>query len=357
MMLSLSISFLLLIQVVLCDKKFESSAKLRGNAAPRISDKENTRTADKSMEDTMVATVEMFPGKLAEKRELVFRRLMPEDFMELSLWTYMETVEAEEEDLDLYSRFLALMKAAGKTDALSTLTGITLLAPSDDAISRNMKDFLLAADNIHILQEVMNYHIVPRVVSFLSSEFKNTINGIASTTTFTVAGDNLNLSLDQNGFYINGVTNVLAYALTNESILYRIDRLLIPPSMNGVIPEELFLENSQPKENIQADIAYEFPVAIPDGFFMSNTITDSGTLSDMPSFVPSDVPSSHPSSAPSSLPSDTPSILPDFVIEVPSGIDSDSPSLSPSDIPSNTLSDVPSVIPSDVPTTVSINLS
>jgi uncharacterized surface protein with fasciclin (FAS1) repeats len=355
MMLVLSLFLLLSIQAVLCEKLSDSSAKLRGNAAFRLSEG-GTITVNEWIDETLVENVDMFPGKPTDKKESSSRRLMPENFMELSLWTYMETVDAEEQDLDLYTRFLAMMKAAGMTDALSTLTGITLLAPSDDAISRNMKDFLLAADNIHVLQEVMNYHVIPHVLSFLSSEFKATINGVASSTTFTVAGENLNLSVDQNGFYINGVTNVLAYALTNQSILYRIDRLLIPPSVNGLIPEELLLENSKINERIQADIAYEFPIAIPDGFFMSNSISELGTFSDMPSIVSSDVPSSSPSTNPSSVPSDTPSILPDFTSAVPSGFGSDAPSLSPSDVPSNVLSNTPSRSPSDVPSTFPSNV-
>jgi uncharacterized surface protein with fasciclin (FAS1) repeats len=271
-----------------------------------------------------------------------------DDLMELGLLNYMETVKAVGEDTGLYSKFLELMTAAGETDTLSTASGITVLAPSDGAISQNMKDFLLAAENFQILQVVMNYHMVPSVVSFLSPQFQQTINGIASTTILTISGDMLQLSLDKNGFYINGVINALSYALANESILYRIDRLLIPPSMNGIIPEDLLLENSQVKESILADIAYEFPILIPDDFFTFNVNTSSGQVSGPPSMLPVDFPSTAPISVPKLVFSDAPSFFLQGSAE-PFELGSDAPSLTPSDAPSLSPSDAPSLSPSNAP--------
>jgi uncharacterized surface protein with fasciclin (FAS1) repeats len=328
---------LLTIQAVACVKTSDSTFSIRGNAASQRSEKIATKVVERFDE--------------------------AEDLMELGLLNYMETVKAEGDDISLYTQFLALVNAAGEADTLSSSSGITLLAPSNDAISQNMKDFLLAAENSQILQVVLNYHMIPSVVSFISPDFQQTINGRSSTTMMTVAGEMVELSLDPNGFYVNGVTNALGYALTNESILYRIDRLLIPPSTNGLIPEELLLENSQSKESLPADIAYEFPILIPDDFFTFNVDTSSEPLPGSPSMLPVDFPSSAPSSvtksesagpapleigsdAPSLTPSDAPSLSPS---DAPSLSPSDSPSLSPSDAPSLSPSDAPSDSPSDAP--------
>ena len=374
------------IPAAVCVKTTDSNSALRGNVASRFGSAESVALP---IPESEVDIDELWNGKNPERKDREVRRLVPEDFMELSLWTYMETVEAADPDLNVYTRFLALMQAAGKDDALTTFTGITLFAPGDDAITGNMKDFLLAEENDHILREVMNYHILPRVLSYLGSEFKNNVDGVSSSTTFTVAGDNLEFELDQNGFYINRRTNVLAYALANESLLYRIDRLLIPPSMNAFIPEELLLENSQQIHTIPADLAFEFPIAIPDGFFTSNAIIDLVSLFDTPSIVPSDAPSFSlsdtpsitPSDAPSITPSDSPSIAPsallsfassdvpsqsvplDVVSAVPSDISSDAPSSISSELSSDLSSDVPSFISSelssdlssDVPTSLPIS--
>jgi uncharacterized surface protein with fasciclin (FAS1) repeats len=317
---------LLTIQAAVCVKLNDSTSAMRGNVVLQHSEKIPT--------------------------EVVERFDEADDLMELGLLNYMETVKAVGEDTGLYSKFLELMTAAGETDTLNNANGITILAPSDGAISPNMKDFLLAAENFQILQVVMNYHMIPSVVSFLSPQFQQTTNGIATTTLLTVAGDMLQLSLDQNGFYINGIIKALAYALANESILYRIDRLLIPPSTNGLIPEELLVENSQVKESVLADISYEFPILIPDDFFTFNVNTSPGPVTDAPSMIPVDFPSTAPSSVPKSVFSDAPSI---FLQDSPApfAIGSDAPSLTPSDAPSLSPSDAPSFIPSDVPSFVS----
>lgn len=309
------------------------------------------------------------------------RYLQPEELMTLSLWDYMDHVDKTYSGNDEYSRFRSLVAAADRKDDLNFLTGITLLAPNNDAISREIKDFLLESDNKYILQEIVEYHMIPWVVSFLSPEFKRN----SKVTTFTVAGENIDISVNKNGLLFNKHAHAIAYALANESLLYKIDRLLIPPSMNSEIPEEVLLTNSKKTDNKTiADKAYELPIVIPDGFLVevgANTddvavqasVVPSTVISDSPSTMPSDAPSSSPSDSPSMIPSDAPSMSPSLV---PSTVPSDIPSMfpvessspnipsivaedsigssssPPSQLPSSSPSDVPSSIPSSVPSSI-----
>jgi uncharacterized surface protein with fasciclin (FAS1) repeats len=316
----------------------------------------------------------------------VHRYLLPEDLMALSLWEYMDKVDDISVDDDEYSRFKALITAADRKDDLKELSGITLLAPHNDAISRDMKDFLLGPGNEKILEKIIEYHMIPRIVSFLSSEFKQQFrNGVATVTTFTVSGENIDISVDKNGLNFNKYTHAIAYALTNESILYKIDRLLIPPSLNSKIQEDLLRKNSKGTDaNVKPNTDYEFPIAIPNSFLENGAITSdvpSMILSDSPSITPSlspsDAPSLSPSDAPSLSPSDAPSISP---TNAPSTIPSDIPSIFPvkaplaitngivsedniagstaipSHVPSSTPSSIPSNVPSSIPSTISSSM-
>ena len=269
------------------------------------------------------------------------RDLELEDLLELSLWDYMDQVDKKYSETSQYSRFRSLVTAADRKDDLSELTGITLLAPIDDGISREIKDFLLEPQNKEILNEFVEYHIIPRVISFLSPEFEQT----STVTTFTLAGENMDISVNVKGVHFNQRSNAVAYALTNESILYKIDRLLIPPSMNSKIPEEVLMTNMKNTDNVfVADVNYEFPIAIPDDFWgEGNDGTDDAAeiLSDIPSTVPSDSPSFIPSDTPSSSPSDFPSTSPSHV-----------PSIYPSTAPSTIPSDIPSIFPVKAPAVI-----
>jgi uncharacterized surface protein with fasciclin (FAS1) repeats len=287
-------------------------------------------------------------SRLRNKHD-VSRSLLPEDLMTLNLWEYMEKVDEKFDNNDEYSRFKALITAADRKDDLKELTGITLLAPNNDAISRDMKDFLLQSGNEKVLEKIVEYHMIPRIVSFLSSEFNQITNGIATITTFTVSGDNIDISVDKNGLHFNKYTDAISYALTNESILYKINRVLIPPSLNSEIPEEILMQNMKRKdENEKSDKSYEFPITVPNSFLFSgdsDSTIDSTKISDAPSMIPSDSPSISPlvfSDPPSITPSDTPSISPS---DVPSMMMSDIPSNRPSMMPSTTQSDIPSLFP------------
>jgi uncharacterized surface protein with fasciclin (FAS1) repeats len=309
------------------------------------------------------------------------RHLLPEDLMTLSLWDYMEKVDKTFSEKDQYARFRALVAGADLKDDLMELTGITLLAPTDSGISREIKDFLLQSENKVILREVVEYHMIPRVISFLSPELKQA----SKVTTFTVAGVDIDISVNGKELSFNKMANAVAYALINESIIYKIDRLLIPPSMNSRIPEEVLATNMKKTDKIVGpDLSYEFPITLPDTLLVDGDVdpddkpteipdNQSPVPSDSPSMAPSDSPSMAPSVAPSmspsigfsTAPSDVPSMFPveppvvklplivfDDVSDIPSSQPSQYPSSSPSDVPSSIPSDLPSSIQSNVPSSI-----
>ena len=293
----------------------------------------------------------------------------------------MEKVDKTFSEKGQYARFRSLVAGADLKDDLMELTGITLLAPTDSGISREIKDFLLQSENKAILREVVEYHMIPRVISFLSPELKQA----SKVTTFTVAGVDIDISINGKELSFNKMANAVAYALINESILYKIDRLLIPPSMNSRIPEEVLATNMKKTDKIVGpDLSYEFPITLPDTLLVDSDVDPDDTTteipdnqspvpSDSPSMAPSDSPSMAPSVAPSmspsigfsTAPSDVPSMFPveppvvkrplivfDDVSDIPSSQPSQYPSSSPSDVPSSIPSDLPSSIQSNVPSSI-----
>ena len=319
--------------------------------------------------------------QLDDDKNEIRRHLLPEDLMTLSLWDYMEKVDKTFSEKGQYARFRSLVAGADLKDDLMELTGITLLAPTDSGISREIKDFLLQSENKAILREVVEYHMIPRVISFLSPELKQA----SKVTTFTVAGVDIDISVNGKELSFNKMANAVAYALINESILYKIDRLLIPPSMNSRIPEEVLATNMKKTDKIVGpDLSYEFPITLPDTLLVDSDVDPDDTTteipdnqspvpSDSPSMAPSDSPSLVPSVAPSmspsigfsTAPSDVPSMFPveppvvkrplivfDDVSDIPSSQPSQYPSSSPSDVPSSIPSDLPSSIQSNVPSSI-----
>ena len=319
--------------------------------------------------------------QLDDDKNEIRRHLLPEDLMTLSLWDYMEKVDKTFSEKSQYARFRSLVAGADLKDDLMELTGITLLAPTDSGISREIKDFLLQSENKAILREVVEYHMIPRVISFLSPELKQA----SKVTTFTVAGVDIDISINGKELSFNKMANAVAYALINESILYKIDRLLIPPSMNSRIPEEVLATNMKKTDKIVGpDLSYEFPITLPDTLLVDSDVDPDDTTteipdnqspvpSDSPSMAPSDSPSMAPSVAPSmspsigfsTAPSDVPSMFPveppvvkrplivfDDVSDIPSSQPSQYPSSSPSDVPSSIPSDLPSSIQSNVPSSI-----
>ena len=319
--------------------------------------------------------------QLDDDKNEIRRHLLPEDLMTLSLWDYMEKVDKTFSEKGQYARFRSLVAGADLKDDLMELTGITLLAPTDSGISREIKDFLLQSENKAILREVVEYHMIPRVISFLSPELKQA----SKVTTFTVAGVDIDISINGKELSFNKMANAVAYALINESILYKIDRLLIPPSMNSRIPEEVLATNMKKTDKIVGpDLSYEFPITLPDTLLVDSDVDPDDTTteipdnqspvpSDSPSMAPSDSPSLVPSVAPSmspsigfsTAPSDVPSMFPveppvvkrplivfDDVSDIPSSQPSQYPSSSPSDVPSSIPSDLPSSIQSNVPSSI-----
>jgi uncharacterized surface protein with fasciclin (FAS1) repeats len=319
------------------------------------------------------------------------RDLLPARWMQLDLWQYMEAVDNEFVASPVYSKFMNLLVAANLEDKLRNATGMTLFAPDNAAITNEQYDFLLAPENEDVLVQTMEYHIVPNIVSYLSlrGSQSETAEEDAGTDFVTRAGDRLDITVsEQGGVRINDNARALAFAFARQCILYRVDRLLTPPSLERKVPRGFFF-------TVATDILlggdFEFPIVVPDGLVPSLFLSvpsdapsagpivvlseeamsvlpidvpssepsdaPSMTPSDTPSNIPSDIPSSRPSDAPSTLPSDAPSSVPSdtpstMPSDMPSTSPSDSPSIVPSDMPSNAPSDAPSSVPSDAPSSI-----
>lgn len=264
----------------------------------------------------------------------------------LNLWNYMVAVDMQYGPH--YSTLMTLMTAAGKEHQLSSMTGVTLFAPQNTAFTKELQDFLLAPKNQDILVQTMDYHLVPSIVSYL------TMNRDKEKTFNTSLGEKLKLKLTGDGLRINGSARAVSFNLVKESIIYRIDRILVPPTLKAALTENLV----QPALTTNTPGGFEFPIYIPEIFGQDHVPSATPVPSDYPSMTPSVW--TDPNSPASFVPSDSPSTLPSQVptsrrfstsIDVPSALLSDVPSALPSDVPSVLPSDFPSALPSDFPST------
>jgi uncharacterized surface protein with fasciclin (FAS1) repeats len=329
-------------------------------------------------------------GQTHRSKESDHRMLLP-GMMQLNLWEYMMAVDSQLSPV--YSKIMSLMVAAGMEDELRDAVGTTLFAPDNSAITAEQEAFLLDPANEDVLVRTMKYHVVPSIFSYLkiNGDFGAQIDAI-----ITASGDTIDVMVTATGVMVNGQTRAVSFTLAEQSILYRIDKVLIPPALDGVLPKGFLLNTA-----IQLlGGEFELPVVVPDAFGSDDyetmesdfpsivpawspaieseeaifpvaeaassgpTKATTGIASDSPSTEPSDTPSSVPSDSPSPVPSDAPSSVPsDALSFTPSSVPSDYPSSSPSINPSSELldkegaegtifSDAPSFVPSDAPSAV-----
>lgn len=286
---------------------------------------------------------------------------IPTDWLSgLNLFDYMEAVD---ETLSLgpeYTIFRNLIVAAGLEKVVQEGSLKSIFAPDNSAISAALQDFLMEPENNNLLVETVKYHLVEEPFDYLRF---NTIT-LQNTRTLrlpTMQGSIMEISLSKEGMFINGDARIRAFMRTDDwDFLYRIDRLLPPPSMKHLFPNSILEPAYAATDAIDA---FEFPILlilldiflpVPPQNENDNDINNFGEeafqISDYPSLTPSVWNDSGPQSISKDVVPDAPSFAPS---DYPSTAPSDAPSVVPSGYPSTVPSDTPSVIhsysPSDTP--------
>jgi uncharacterized surface protein with fasciclin (FAS1) repeats len=129
---------------------------------------------------------------------------------------------------------LRLVTAAGLEAILMETTGATLLAPINSGIPIETEQFLLQPGNEAILSEVVRYHVLTELFNFAAQNSTVKLYDTLLQGARVVAG----VVVMQNGdvFVQYNQAIQLSYSVVKESLIYTIDRILIPPLLRPVIP-------------------------------------------------------------------------------------------------------------------------
>jgi uncharacterized surface protein with fasciclin (FAS1) repeats len=118
------------------------------------------------------------------------------------------------------------LEASGWDQSLTTASGITVLAPTDEAFARlpaGVLDDLMKPENRERLIAVLGYHVVPADAP--ASALAGTKGEIP-----TVNGAPLMIDGTGDGVTINGANVVASDVRASNGIIHAIDAVLIPPA-------------------------------------------------------------------------------------------------------------------------------
>ena len=131
-----------------------------------------------------------------------------------------------------FSTLLSVATAAGIAGDLSTLSHITLFAPTDDAFAALPAATLAVLTdpaNVELLKNVLLYHVVSgnQYASMLSSGVYN-----------TAAGARVPITVTDSGVWVNTQASVIqANLIGSNGVIHVVDNVILPPQMIGTTLE------------------------------------------------------------------------------------------------------------------------
>ena len=153
---------------------------------------------------------------------------------------------------DNFSTLLRLIRAAGLETTLAELEGVTLLAPTNDAIPPETEQFLLAPGNEEILNATITYHVINQLFNYAAQSIPNIL------LVDTIQGEKIVVGLVTEG--TDGVA--VSYNQATQqgffpvqyNIGYVIDRILVPTSLSTVVPRSV--NNIMRDPSIKIEFSY-----------------------------------------------------------------------------------------------------
>jgi uncharacterized surface protein with fasciclin (FAS1) repeats len=136
-----------------------------------------------------------------------------------------------------FSTFLRLISAAGLESTLEEASGVTLLAPTNAAIPIETERFLLQPGNEEILTAVLRYHVITEL-------FNYSVQSVPTVLLVeTLQGESIVVGIvflpDGGVLTRYSQANQLGFFVVRENIVYRIDTILVPPTLRNVVPRGL----------------------------------------------------------------------------------------------------------------------
>ena len=125
-----------------------------------------------------------------------------------------------------FSAFQRMMQAAGIT-TLPAQT--TLLLPVNRAIPVELQERLLHPNNLALLTKVVQFHIVPKILSFEILSSPGSLPGRSVET--TMEGSDVLIDATEFGVSFGGA-NATNYVLVQDGIVYPVNKLLFPSSLS-----------------------------------------------------------------------------------------------------------------------------
>lgn len=180
---------------------------------------------------------------------LVDNVLVPR-FVTQNLITALEFLQVTQGDN--FSTLLRLIRAAGLETTLAELEGVTLLAPTNDAIPPETEQFLLAPGNEAILNATIYYHVIDQLFNYAAQSIPNIL------LVDTIQGEKIVVGLVTDG--ADGVA--VSYNQATQqgffpvqyNIAYVVDRILVPTSLSTVVPRSI--NNIMRDPSIKIEFSY-----------------------------------------------------------------------------------------------------
>lgn len=131
-----------------------------------------------------------------------------------------------------FNTLLAAVEAAGLTDYIKSLEGVTLFAPTDEAFDK-LEDgtvaALLESENKEQLINLLSYHVIDSEVTF------STATGLSRATALNE--EELSIRVQQGALYLNDSRVIENDIATANGLIHVIDTVLLPPrAMQSDIP-------------------------------------------------------------------------------------------------------------------------
>jgi hypothetical protein len=123
-----------------------------------------------------------------------------------------------------FNTLLAAVEAAGLGETLATADEITIFAPTDDAFALIDADTLNGLlEDTDALTNILLYHVASG--RLLAEDV------VAATSVTTLQGSDVEISVNEDGVFLNGTTQVIVVDLGGSNgVVHAIDAVLLPPS-------------------------------------------------------------------------------------------------------------------------------
>ncbi|XP_041819472.1 stabilin-2 isoform X1 [Chelmon rostratus] len=136
-------------------------------------------------------------------------------------------------DYGKFDKFKLLLEKTDLASVIDRPGPITVFAPSSsafDAMTEGHLQYLSSAEGHHKLVELLRNHIVP-------STALEVYNAVSSPRIVTMANQVLTVNVTENGqIFVNGAAVLEAAVEAKNGLLYVLDAVLIPPSIEPVLP-------------------------------------------------------------------------------------------------------------------------